>query len=139
VGITAICEMICGCETLIGISKTLGVGVATLLDWIEKDPERSALARESRTLTARLWDEKAEQVITEAKDPFELNKARELAHHYRWRAKAIAPRDYGDRVTNEHTGKDGAPITVASVNLKGLSDDELTKMQQLLTKAVGEQ
>ena len=39
-------------------------------------------------------------------------------------------------ITQEHIGADGGPITLASVNLKGLSDDELQKMQQLLSKAV---
>ena len=35
----------------------------------------------------------------------------------------------------EHTGKDGGPITMAAVNLKGLSDDELAQMQKLMSKA----
>jgi hypothetical protein len=83
-----------------------------------------------------MWDEKAETVLVDAADPFELAKARELAQHYRWRAKAVAPREYGDKVMQEHTGAEGGPITVTSVNLKGLSDDELVKMQQLLAKAV---
>lgn len=35
----------------------------------------------------------------------------------------------------EITGVDGSPITVASVDLRGLSDAELTTMQTLLSKA----
>ena len=35
----------------------------------------------------------------------------------------------------EHTGKDGAPIAVASVNFKNLTDAELAQMQALMTKA----
>ena len=135
VGVVAICEFITAGESLTDIAKKLDVGIATLLDWIERDPERAAYTREARTRSARLWDEKAERVISDAKDPFELTKARELAHHYRWRAKAIAPRDYGDKVTQEHTGQGGGPITVASVNLKGLSDEELQNMQRLIAKA----
>lgn len=135
VGVVAICEYITGGESLTDIAKKLEVGIATLLDWLERDPERAAHAREARTRSARLWDEKAERVISDAADPFQLTKARELAHHYRWRAKAIAPRDYGEKVTQEHTGQDGGPITVASVNLRGLSDEELANMQRLIAKA----
>lgn len=35
----------------------------------------------------------------------------------------------------EHTGKDGAPIAMANVDLKGLNDTELAQMQTLLQKA----
>jgi hypothetical protein len=135
-GLDAMCEELCAGGTLTAIAKRLEVNIASLLAWIEADPNRSARTRESRVKSAQMWDEKAETVLVDAADLFELAKARELAQHYRWRAKAVAPREYGDKVTQEHTGAEGGPITVASVNLKGLSDDELVKMQQLLAKAV---
>lgn len=37
----------------------------------------------------------------------------------------------------EHSGVDGAPIAVATMDLKGLNDTELAQMQALLTKAKG--
>ena len=43
----------------------------------------------------------------------------------------------GDKVVNEHTGKDGGPITLAAVNLKNMSDAELAQMQALLMKSKG--
>jgi len=85
--------------------------------------------------SARFWDEKAARVIEAAPDKFELERARELAHHYRWRAKAIAPRDYGDKVTQEHTGAGGGPIAIAAVDLRNLTDAELENMQMLMSKA----
>jgi len=39
----------------------------------------------------------------------------------------------------EHSGVDGAPITIAAVNLKGLNDQELEQMQLLLQKTVTEE
>lgn len=39
---------------------------------------------------------------------------------------------------HEHTGANGAPISIASVDFKGLSDSELEQMQALLMKAKGE-
>ena len=59
-----------------------------------------------------MWDERAGDVIQQAADPFELAKAKELAHHYRWRASKIAPRDYGDRIQADVGG--GVTLTIKS-------------------------
>lgn len=97
-------------KTMTAIALEVGVTVGQLSVWLSKEDERSARAREARSYAARLWDERAEEIIYQATDPFELNRAKELAHHYRWRAAKIAPRDYGDKVTNEHTGPGGGAI-----------------------------
>lgn len=134
-GLDAICDRIAAGGTLTAVAAEIGVGIATLLDWLEDDSERSARMKESRALAARIWDEKAEIGLMVASDPFELSKAKELAHHYRWRAKAISPREYGEKVQTEHTGKDGGPIAIAAVDLKNLSDEELENMNRLMSKA----
>lgn len=95
------------------IAQVAGVTFGSISVWLNENPERSARAREARALAARKWDEKAMEVIEDAGDQFELAKAKELAHHYRWRASKTAPKDYGDKVTAEHTGLDGGPIMVA--------------------------
>lgn len=134
-GLDRICEMVIAGESLTSIAAQIGVHVSTLIEWSEDDRQRSARIRESRQHSGRIWDERAESVIAQAGDKFELDKARELAHHYRWRAKAIAPREYGEKVTQEHTGAGGGPIALAAVDLKGLTDDELEQAQRLLAKA----
>lgn len=134
-GLDQICSDIVGGESMTSICGRIGVHISSLIEWIEADPQRSARARAARALSARVWDQKAEEVIASAPDRFGLEKARELAHHYRWRAKAIAPREYGDRVTNEHTGAGGGPIALAAVDMKNLSDEELDNIQRLLAKA----
>lgn len=53
----------------------------------------------------------------------------------KWLLAKMLPKVYGEKVTNEHTGKDGGPIQMAAVDFKNLSDEELDKMQQLLSKA----
>jgi len=78
--------------------------------WIEADPERSARVKQARMVMSRRWDEKSEAVLVNAGDDFDLKKAKELAHHYRWRAAKIAPRDYGDRQMTELSGPDGGAI-----------------------------
>ena len=135
-GLEAVCDLLCAGMTLTAISNTIGVSLSSLLTWCEANTERSARVKEARRLAGRVWDEQAELCLMQAADPFELSKAKELAHHYRWRAKAVAPRDYGDKVTQEITGKDGGAVQVAAVDLRGLSDDELAQMQLLMSKAV---
>lgn len=116
VGLDAVCAAIGDGKTLTGIAGEIGVSIGTLSTWIDADNERSARTREARVRTARLWDEKAEKGIDDAKDPFELSKAKELAHHYRWRAAKIAPKDYGDRQAIDVT--DHTPKTPEQVNTR---------------------
>ena len=107
-----IIERIASGETLTAIAKELGKSRAALSDWLSAESSRSARAREARVKAAAAWDDKAEDVLSGAADPFELAKARELASHYRWRAKAVAPKEYGDKTQTEITGAEGAPLQV---------------------------
>jgi len=94
------------------IADSLDVSRTVLTTWLSSDTERSARAREARIKASVSWDEMATRGIEEAQDAFGLAKAKELAHHYRWRASKIAPRDYGDKVTQEVTGAAGGPLEV---------------------------
>ena len=109
-GIEAVCERLSNGMTMTALAEEIGVTVGKLSQWIASDEEHSARAREARIHAARIWDEKALSVVEQAMDPFELQRAKELAHHYRWRASKTAPKEYGDKVTQEHTGADGGPI-----------------------------
>jgi hypothetical protein len=53
----------------------------------------------------------------------------------KWMLSKMLPKIYGDKLTQEHTGADGGPITMAAVDLKKLSDEELENMTRLLAKA----
>lgn len=110
-GVDAFCDRICAGETQHAIAQSLGVGVATVCRWIAADPERSARVREARIAAARAYDEMAEQGLMNAEDPFQLAKAKELAHHYRWKSAKADPRQYGDKVQQELTGPDGGPVS----------------------------
>lgn len=111
-GMDEVARLIADGVPLTEIAKRAGVTDGGLLTWIEADAERSACARAVRQSTARMWDERAADVIGQAADPFELSKAKELAHHYRWRASKIAPRDYGDRIQADVGG--GVTLTIKS-------------------------
>lgn len=132
IGIDQVCEMICDANSLTVIAAFYGISTGRLVTWIEADPERSVRAREARTLTAQMWDEKAQDGIDLATDPFELAKAKEMAHHFRWRASKIAPKTYGDKVQQEITGADGGPIKFDPTKL---SDADLAVMLATMAKA----
>lgn len=91
-------------STYTQIAKDVGVAIGSLITWVAADPDRSARAAEVRREMAKAWDEKAQHGLEAAQDPFELAKAKELAHHYRWRASKVAPKDYGDRQQVELSG-----------------------------------
>jgi hypothetical protein len=98
IGTEAIASRIADGETYREIAGSVGVGLGRLAMWIDSDPERSQACARARETSAQSFEERAQEEIEDAKDPFELAKARELAVHWRWRAKAVNPRRYGDKV-----------------------------------------
>ena len=110
-----ICRRIADGMTMAEISRQEGISPGTLSEWLEASPERSARARAARILAARVWDDRAEAVLHDAGNAFELAKAKEMAHHYRWRASKIAPRDYGERTVL--AGDAQAPLALAAISV----------------------
>ena len=99
-------------ESIAQLAAEFGCNRSVLWRWIEADEQRSARALICRTKAAAAWDEKAETGLEKAEDPFSLARAKELAHHYRWRASKIAPKVYGDKLDLNHSGN-------MSVSLRG--------------------
>lgn len=94
-------------EALAAIAASVGRARSKLTEWLQADEARWERSARACVSAAGAWDEKAEQVLAKAKNPLALAKARELAHHYRWRASKIAPRQYGDKQQIEHSGRLG--------------------------------
>jgi len=109
-GIDQICEWIRDGDSYRVIAERLGIKLGAFTWWIDGTPERSHACASAREAAAQAYDEMALEVIEGAADPFELSKAREMAVHYRWRAKAANPKRYGDKVTQETVGADGGAI-----------------------------
>lgn len=103
INIDKVCELILEGYTWQQIANTLGnIKEASLRYNINKDATYSARAREARTLAAAKYADMAEHVLLNApKDPIEMQRARELAQHYRWKAGKCDPKDYGDRVQQD--------------------------------------
>lgn len=97
VGVETIAMWIAEGKSYRKIAEEVGCGLGRLYEWIELDAERSQACARAREQSAQTWDEKSVQCIEEAEDGFALMKAKELAVHYRWRAKAVNPKRYGDK------------------------------------------
>jgi hypothetical protein len=112
-GIDAFCDRIVSGETMSAVAASLGVSRGSLVNWLGASPERSERARVARMMSAAAFDELAETAIREARDPFELAKARELAIHLRWRAAKCDP-GYSARLA---AGATGLPVVEEELDL----------------------
>jgi hypothetical protein len=120
-------------------------------DWVYKNPDRAAMYARAREERADfLFDEIiaiSDETEVEAKyegedvklvlDSTAVARNRLRVDARKWAASKLKPRVYGDKVTQEHTGAGGGPITMAAVDLKNLSDAELANMQAMLSKVSG--
>lgn len=92
------------------MAKKYGCALSTIHAHLSK-PEHSARANEARQISADGYADMAEQVLKEAPaDKFELQRARELAHHYRWKAAKRNPKTYSEKVQQEVTVKEEQPL-----------------------------
>ena len=126
IGIDGVCERILAGESQASIARSIDMYPSQLHAWLEADTERSTRARAARMLSADSYADKAEQVLLDASDPFEITKARELAQHYRWMAKVRKPAEYGDRQQIDQNVK--VDLTVEQVDMR---------LARLLEKASG--
>ena len=121
-----LCARVIDGESYRSVALSLGVSHSRVRDWIDADPARAARARDARVSAARAYDEAALEGILSARDPFELAKARDAAHHLRWRASKVAPKDYGDRID-----------VTAEVGVRALSDEQVQAEVAVLASKLG--
>ena len=123
-GQDAMVEAIVGGVPLRLVAEHIGVSVHALWEWINADRERSQACARARVDAAQAYDELAEHVLLTAPGlPAEIQRAAQLAQHYRWRAKVVNPKVYGDKAEVQHTHR----LSVADA-LKQL--DERRRQQQ---------
>lgn len=128
-GIDAVCDLISDGAGFRDIAKCAGVGVGSVLRWLDSNPGHSARALEARRVTAVLWDQEAEKAIREAPAiAEEMTRARELAQHFRWRAAKLNPRQYGDKLDLTHRGV----ITTMPIDMAQLTEEQREVMQDVL-------
>ncbi|MES2320194.1 MAG: hypothetical protein V4631_22175 [Pseudomonadota bacterium] len=134
-GVEIICDAIRIPMSMREISDRLNISQGTLIAWISTTPDRSARVRDARIATAQHWDNEATELIAKARTPFQLAKAKELAHHFRWRAAKIAPKDYGDKLAIGGAS-DLPPVqTVAKLDVSSLSTEALAEIMRAKDRA----
>ena len=117
-GIDAFCSLIEAGDSQAKIARELGINKSVVTRWLGLDDQRSARVKYSRALSAESLYEQVDDDLRTAADPFELAKAKELGQHRRKWAAIRNPREYGDKITQEHTGADGGPVqTVTRIEL----------------------
>ncbi len=136
-GIDGVCQRLMDGASFQEIASEVGLQHSALSMWLGRDSDRSARAQAAKAVAAELWDRKAAESIERAADAFALAKAKELAHHYRWRASKLAARTYADHAKVELTGAGGGPVNMVSYSaeqLAALGEDELQAMLAAVTK-----
>jgi hypothetical protein len=95
----------------------------TVWRWLEEHIEfRNEYAR-ARELQA---DHYADQIVDLADAAEDANLARLQIDARKWTAAKLRPSRYSERLLNEHTGKDGAPIAVKQIT-PGMTLQEATE------------
>lgn len=108
-------------------------GLTTVMTWLRKHEEFRAqytLAREDQA--DYLFDEIVEIADdgtndwmlrqhgegdeAEVPNHEHINRSRLRIDTRKWAASKLSPKKYGERIVNEHTGKDGGPIETADVS-----------------------
>lgn len=128
-GIDALEEAMRNDVSIAQYAKRIGVSVGVLFEWMNKTPERSARAKAARIFSSQTADDLALKVLDDLKPDStqaEVARAREMASHYRWRARVRNPAEYGDKIE----------ATVIR-EVSKLSDDELEAEAAALLARMG--
>jgi hypothetical protein len=102
-------EQIANGKSLRAICEPEGMPApSTIVSWLQED---KALAEQYAHARERQADFYADEIIEIADAASDPAKARLQVDARKWKASKLAPKRYGDRVLNEHSGPGGAPIT----------------------------
>lgn len=124
-GVDTICDLLCDGHLMAEIAAHIGVSPWAMRTYLENRPEAKAQVRAARVIGAESYVRKAEQVLEDSRNGLEIHRARELASHYRWMAKAMDRSGYGDHIEVTQTDDPAK-----------LKDDELDRrIARLLAKA----
>lgn len=103
---------------------------ASVRQWVIDDKEGFS-AHYTRARDIGL-DCRADALVEAAKEAKDASLGRLSFDADRWYLSKLAPKRYGDKITQEHTGTDGGPIrTQGTVDVTGLSAEQLAVLASI--------
>lgn len=135
-GIQEVVDCILDGLSLNEIARRFEVRKASLLGWIASDSDRSARVSAARLMAADSHADDAEDLLRNAKGTkVEMSRAKELAHHLRWKASMADPRRFGTKV--ELSGAVGIhALSAEELDARQAAiDAEIASVEIALTKA----
>lgn len=107
-----ICERIAEGESLVKICKNSDMpSYTSVMNWLAADKDGLLVERYARAREAQA-DYRADETIDIADECTDANIARIRIDARKWHSGKLAPKKYGDKVQNEHSGPDGGGIPV---------------------------
>lgn len=123
-GIEAVCDMLRDGANFQRVGKRAGVSKKTVWRWVHESAVREKDVKRALEEAAEAFDQEAEHVLRTMKD---VSRARELANHLRWRARARNPRVYSEK----------HQIGLDDDTLKHLSEEQINTRLRALMGAGG--
>lgn len=118
----AICKAVADGESLRTAAGSAGIAHSTFLEWVSKDEALADQYARAREIGADVeFDGLTElcDIDPERDDKGRIDPAW-VAHQKlkidvrKWTLARKAPKKYGDRITNEHTGPNGGPVQIVA-------------------------
>ena len=112
-----------GCTSMRQCCFKVGVPPSTFIGWCDQDPELGKLYGAAADIATDLQFEEIDEIANEEPavvegrvDPGWVAWQRVRLDAKKWTKAKRNPKKYGDRVSQEISGKDGGPIQVRSLN-----------------------
>jgi hypothetical protein len=124
--IESICDRIAQGELLPALCKEHGVSIWAFLRAVDAQPDGAQLYARARETRLSLWAEEITEIadspqegqtIEETADGVKIKRGDMTEHRKiridarKWLLARLASQLYGDKITNQHTGANGGPIT----------------------------
>jgi hypothetical protein len=123
-------------ELVQDIAKDLEINRSTIFRWTQRDPEFGASFQEARIFQAHALSEQNIS-IADASKPETAQVDRLRVDTRKWFVSKIAPRIYGERIVNEITGEDGAPIQIDRALVPGEAKAIIAKILAEAERSAG--
>jgi hypothetical protein len=99
--------------SITGFAGSIGVARATIRDWADAHPAFAAAVKSAKAAAALWWEQRGREVCETGGRPG-------AATMIMFNLKNLAPEDYADRQSLEHSGPEGGPVETRDVSAREL-------------------